>query len=47
LSWQVVPRVLVEMLGDKDAARAGRAAAAMMQMDKLDIARLKQAYDGR
>jgi predicted 3-demethylubiquinone-9 3-methyltransferase (glyoxalase superfamily) len=43
LSWQIVPSTLGEMLSDKDSARARRVAAAMMQMDKLDLARLKQA----
>ena len=47
LSWQVAPDSLGEMLGDKDPAKAQRVGAAMMQMSKLDLARLKQAYDGR
>jgi predicted 3-demethylubiquinone-9 3-methyltransferase (glyoxalase superfamily) len=45
LSWQVVPSSLAEMLSDKDTAKAQRVAAAMMQMDKLDLARLKQALE--
>lgn len=45
LSWQVVPSALVEMLQDKDAEKAKRIMAAMMQMGKIDIAVLKQAYD--
>ena len=45
LSWQVVPSALVEMLQDKDPEKAKRVMAAMMQMGKLDIAVLKQAYD--
>ena len=45
LSWQVVPTALVEMLQDKDAERAKRVMAAMLQMSKIDIALLKQAYD--
>jgi predicted 3-demethylubiquinone-9 3-methyltransferase (glyoxalase superfamily) len=44
VSWQVVPRVLGEMLGDRDAARSQRVMAAMMQMKKLDIAKLEQAF---
>ncbi len=44
VSWQVVPRVLGEMLGDRDAVRSQRVMAAMMQMKKLDIARLEQAF---
>ena len=46
VSWQIVPKALGEMLGDKDAARSGRAMQAMMKMVKLDIATLKRAYDG-
>jgi predicted 3-demethylubiquinone-9 3-methyltransferase (glyoxalase superfamily) len=45
LSWQVVPSALVEMLQDQDAEKAKRVMAAMMQMGKIDIAVLKQAYD--
>ena len=45
LSWQVVPTVLTEMLTDKDTAKAKRVMHAMLQMDKIDIAVLKKAYD--
>jgi predicted 3-demethylubiquinone-9 3-methyltransferase (glyoxalase superfamily) len=45
LSWQVVPTVLDEMLVDKDAKKAARVMQAMLQMDKLDINALKQAYE--
>jgi predicted 3-demethylubiquinone-9 3-methyltransferase (glyoxalase superfamily) len=44
LWWQVVPTVLVDMLQDKDPQRSQRVTQAMMQMTKLDIARLKDAY---
>jgi predicted 3-demethylubiquinone-9 3-methyltransferase (glyoxalase superfamily) len=44
LSWQVVPPVLGELLRDKDAERARRVRNAMLQMDKIDIAALKQAH---
>jgi predicted 3-demethylubiquinone-9 3-methyltransferase (glyoxalase superfamily) len=47
LSWQIVPSVLGEMLSDKDAAKANRVMQAMLQMTKLDINGLKQAYDQR
>ena len=47
LSWQVVPKSLGEMLHDKDAAKSTRVMKAMLQMTKLDIATLKQAYDGK
>lgn len=46
LSWQVVPRIMMDMLVDPDHAASQRAFAAMMQMRKLDIAVLKKAYDG-
>jgi predicted 3-demethylubiquinone-9 3-methyltransferase (glyoxalase superfamily) len=45
LSWQVIPSVLGEMLHDKDAAKSKRVRKAMLQMDKIDIKGLKQAYD--
>jgi len=45
LSWQVVPVVLIEMLADKDAAKAKRVMRAMLQMDKIDIPTLKKAYE--
>jgi len=44
LWWQVVPTVLVDMLQGKDPQRSQRDMQAMMQMTKLDIARLKEAY---
>ena len=47
VSWQIVPRVLGELLQGKDAAKSQRAMRAMMQMIKLDIATLQKAYDGR
>jgi predicted 3-demethylubiquinone-9 3-methyltransferase (glyoxalase superfamily) len=47
LSWQIVPNTLGRMLTDKDAAKAGRVVNAMLQMDKLDIPTLQQAYDGK
>jgi len=47
LSWQIIPRALSEMLRDKDPAKANRVMQAMLQMDKIDIASLKRAYDGQ
>ena len=47
LSWQIIPFVLGMMLQDKDAEKAKRVMQAMMQMNKLDIKTLQQAYDGR
>jgi len=46
LTWQIIPATLGRLLQDKDAAKANRVMKAMMQMDKIDIARLQQAYDG-
>ena len=46
LRWQIVPAVLDEMMSDKDAARSKRVTDAMMQMVKLDIAALTNAYRG-
>jgi predicted 3-demethylubiquinone-9 3-methyltransferase (glyoxalase superfamily) len=45
LSWQIIPTKLGELLGSKDRARAANAINAMLQMDKIDIAKLQQAYD--
>ena len=45
LSWQIIPTVLSELLGDPDREKAGRAMQAMLQMKKIDIQGLKQAYD--
>ena len=46
LSWQVVPRVLDELLQDPDPARAQRALQAMLGMTRLDVAGLRAAADG-
>ena len=45
LSWQITPTILLEMIQDKDAARKTRVMQAMMQMVKLDIQKLKDAYE--
>jgi predicted 3-demethylubiquinone-9 3-methyltransferase (glyoxalase superfamily) len=47
LSWQIVPTVLAKMLSDPDPARADRVLQAVMQMKKLDIKKLEEAYAGR
>jgi predicted 3-demethylubiquinone-9 3-methyltransferase (glyoxalase superfamily) len=44
LSWQIVPAVLGQMLQDKDSAKAERVMKAMLQMKKINIKILKQAY---
>lgn len=46
VSWQVVPPILEEMLNDEDPEKSGRVMNAMLQMEKIDIRKLKQAYNG-
>ena len=46
LSWQIIPKALGEMLGDKDSQKSQRVMQAMLQMDKIDIQRLKK-HTGR
>jgi predicted 3-demethylubiquinone-9 3-methyltransferase (glyoxalase superfamily) len=45
LSWQIVPTVLPELLGDPDPAKSQRVMKAMLAMKKIDIAALKAAYE--
>jgi len=47
LWWQVVPTRLMELLADPDPAKAGRVSAAMMQMRKIDLAKLEAAHAGK
>ncbi len=47
MSWQVTPTVLSKLLGDQDRVAAGRAMQAMLQMEKLDIQGLQDAFDGK
>ena len=46
LSWQIIPSILGPLLHDRDPEKAKRAMNAMLQMNKIDIARLKQAHAG-
>ena len=46
LSWQIVPKVLYEMLLDQDHTKSRRVTKAFLQMKKFDIAELKRAYAG-
>jgi predicted 3-demethylubiquinone-9 3-methyltransferase (glyoxalase superfamily) len=46
LSWQIVPRVLIERMGDPDPVRAKRVMDAMMQMKRINIAAIERAYEG-
>lgn len=45
VSWQIIPSVLGELLQDPDPVKAGRVMQAMLQMNKIDIAALRQAYE--
>ena len=45
LSWQIVPTVLIDMLHDGDHEKSGRVMQAMLQMTKIDIKALKDAYE--
>ena len=47
VSWQIVPTILGEMLQDRNTAKSERVMKALLQMKKLDIEALKQAYDQR
>jgi predicted 3-demethylubiquinone-9 3-methyltransferase (glyoxalase superfamily) len=46
LSWQVVPRQLLEWIVDPDPQKAERTFSAMLQMKKLDLAALRRAHEG-
>jgi predicted 3-demethylubiquinone-9 3-methyltransferase (glyoxalase superfamily) len=45
LSWQITPTVLIDMLHDSDEEKSGRVMQAMLQMQKIDIKALKDAYE--
>jgi predicted 3-demethylubiquinone-9 3-methyltransferase (glyoxalase superfamily) len=44
LSWQIVPTALGQMLGDKDPVKSKRVMEAMLQMRKIDVGKLREAY---
>jgi predicted 3-demethylubiquinone-9 3-methyltransferase (glyoxalase superfamily) len=46
VSWQIVPRVIARMMSEGDPARLERVWGKLLQMKKLDIRTLQQAYDG-
>ena len=46
LSWQIAPADMAELFSDADAERAGRVMTAMLEMKKIDIERLHEAYEG-
>jgi predicted 3-demethylubiquinone-9 3-methyltransferase (glyoxalase superfamily) len=47
VSWQIVPEALIRMLDDKDERKSQRVMQAMLQMGKIDIKTLEQAYKAR
>lgn len=47
VSWQIIPSILGDLLGDDDAEKSGRAMQAMLKMKKLDIRKLKKAHAGK
>ena len=47
LSWQITPNFLDELYKDEKPAGANRVFAAMLQMKKLDIAKLRAAFEGK
>ena len=46
LSWQIIPKQLMELMSDKDPAKSQRVFKAMLQMKKIDIEGLQRAYPG-
>jgi len=47
VSWQIIPTALGEMLSDTDTEKSKRVMKAMLQMNKIDVKSLKQAYEQR
>ncbi|MFN2457135.1 MAG: VOC family protein, partial [Chitinophagaceae bacterium] len=45
VSWQIVPLILMQLMEDKDKAKAGRVMQAMMKMKKIEIEKLKEAAE--
>ena len=45
LSWQIIPKALGQLMGDKDPLKAKRVMDAMMQMKKIEVAKLQAAYN--
>ena len=46
LSWQIIPSVLTQLMKDPEPQKSQRVMEAMLQMTKIDIAKLRQAYEG-
>jgi predicted 3-demethylubiquinone-9 3-methyltransferase (glyoxalase superfamily) len=47
VSWQVIPTALGKLMSDPDPEKSGRVMKAMLQMEKIDIRGLQQAYDNK
>ena len=47
ISWQIIPKALMEFLGDKDPQKSQRVMQAMMKMIKIDVEGLKRAHEGK
>lgn len=47
VSWQIIPKQLGELMGDKDPEKAQRVVQAMLKMQKIIVADLQKAYDGK
>ena len=47
VSWQITPTILIDMLHDRDSEKSERVMKAMLQMQKIDIAKLRAAYSGK
>ena len=45
LSWQIIPKALMELMGDKDPEKAKRVMEAMLKMSKIDVKILREAYN--
>ena len=46
LWWQIIPKALMELMGDEDRTKADRVMQAMLKMQKIDVAGLERAYAG-
>ena len=47
MSWQIIPKTLGELLGDKEPEKSQRVLKAMMKMVKIDVEGLRRAYEGK
>jgi predicted 3-demethylubiquinone-9 3-methyltransferase (glyoxalase superfamily) len=45
LSWQIIPTALGKLMSDPDPEKSGRVMKAMLQMDKIDVNKLREAYE--